>query len=271
MKLAFTTDLHLNFCDDRNFQAFCKEVLAEKPDALVVTGDTAEAQCLDKYLKKLKTFLKIPIYFVLGNHDFYNGSVVGVREQMSVLMKRTDDLHYLPEPGPIEIAPGVCILGVDGWGDCRLGSAMGIGNRIPWLNDWECIAELWPYRNDRMALAEQVEELGRQDAQQAKDWVNKALKDYDHLVFATHVPPFKSACTYNGAPSEVSWLPWFCCYSVGEVLREAMEANPDKQMTVLCGHTHGYSQVSILPNLSVHTGTAEYRFPELQCVYDFGE
>ncbi|MEA3468158.1 MAG: hypothetical protein U9R57_08050 [Thermodesulfobacteriota bacterium] len=43
-----------------------------------------------------------------------------------------------------------------------------------------------------------------------------------------------------------------------------MSAYPDRQMTVLCGHTHSSGQVTILPNLLVKTGGAEYGSPMIQ-------
>jgi hypothetical protein len=41
-------------------------------------------------------------------------------------------------------------------------------------------------------------------------------------------------------------------------------AAPDRQMTVLCGHTHGSSEAEILPNLRVLTGGAVYGNPCVQ-------
>ncbi|MCI0390151.1 MAG: hypothetical protein MOB07_15475 [Acidobacteria bacterium] len=44
----------------------------------------------------------------------------------------------------------------------------------------------------------------------------------------------------------------------------SMRAQPDCQMSVLCGHTHGAGEARILPNLNVITGGAEYGSPGLQ-------
>ena len=43
-----------------------------------------------------------------------------------------------------------------------------------------------------------------------------------------------------------------------------MEQHPDKEMLVLCGHTHGAGEAQILPNLRVLTGNAEYGKPVVQ-------
>jgi predicted MPP superfamily phosphohydrolase len=47
-----------------------------------------------------------------------------------------------------------------------------------------------------------------------------------------------------------------------------MEANLDKELLVLCGHTHGEGEAQILPNLKVLTAGAEYGKPRLQGVIE---
>ena len=47
-------------------------------------------------------------------------------------------------------------------------------------------------------------------------------------------------------------------------LRDVMAAHPDKEMLVLCGHTHGAGECQVLPNLRVLTGGAEYGRPTVQ-------
>jgi Icc protein len=84
------------------------------------------------------------------------------------------------------------------------------------------------------------------------------------LIWVTDIPPFKEACWHEGHISDEDWLPHFTCKAVGDVLRDAMRARPDRQMRVLCGHTHGAGEARILPNLNVKTGGAEYGNPNLQ-------
>ena len=84
------------------------------------------------------------------------------------------------------------------------------------------------------------------------------------------MPPFREACWHEGRISDDDWLPHFTCKAVGDVLSEAMRARPDRQMTVLCGHTHGAGEAEILPNLRVSTGGAVYGEPEVQRVFEVG-
>ena len=78
------------------------------------------------------------------------------------------------------------------------------------------------------------------------------------------MPPFREASWHAGAISAPDWLPFFSCQVVGEVLKATMQAHPDKELTVLCGHTHGSGRADVLPNLTVITGGAVYGNPKLQ-------
>jgi hypothetical protein len=89
------------------------------------------------------------------------------------------------------------------------------------------------------------------------------------VILATHIPPFKEATWNEGQLSDADFLPFFACKAVGDVLVEIMHIYPHRQLTVLCGHTHGRGQAQILDNLLVLTGGAEYGKPEVQQVFEF--
>ena len=77
MRFAWLTDIHLNFCPGR-VQELLDRVDATEPDAVLIGGDIAEAPDVTGYLQRFAT-LNRPVYFVLGNHDFYRGSIRQVR------------------------------------------------------------------------------------------------------------------------------------------------------------------------------------------------
>lgn len=80
MRVAWLTDLHLNFCDDGSTERFYKTIEAARPDVLLIGGDTHEAAGLAGSLEAIAQRFQIPTYFVLGNHDYYHGStsVIGL-------------------------------------------------------------------------------------------------------------------------------------------------------------------------------------------------
>ena len=82
MKLIWTTDIHLDFVDPVKLDAFCCRITVLKPDVVLIGGDIAESMNLVNILLTLERQIKCPIYFVLGNHDYYHGSIGDVREQV---------------------------------------------------------------------------------------------------------------------------------------------------------------------------------------------
>jgi len=109
-----------------------------------------------------------------------------------------------------------------------------------------------------------LNQLGDDSTSCIKKRLPEAFKNYEYILFISHVPPFKESCWHMGEISDDDWLPHFSCKSMGNALVEAMRNYPDKQMMVLCGHTHSSGEAQILPNLLVKTGQAEYGAPELQ-------
>jgi hypothetical protein len=123
---------------------------------------------------------------------------------------------------------------------------------------WEEFVATQPARFDlmRRLAAEAASHLDRV--------VRLALDRHRHVVVLTHFPPFAQACWYRGARSDPDWLPHLSATIVGDVLEAAMTARPDREMTVLSGHTHTAHERRILANLTVRTGAARYGRPVLQ-------
>jgi 3',5'-cyclic-AMP phosphodiesterase len=72
----------------------------------------------------------------------------------------------------------------------------------------------------------------------------------------------------RGRISDDNWLPHSTCKAGGDVLADAMRKHPDREMTVLCGHTLGAGEAQILPNVRVSTGGAVYGNPTVQRVIE---
>src|SRR5262245_54018805 len=104
MRLAWATDVHLNFLSSHELADFARALDASSADAILLTGDIAEAPSLERLLVALGRALKRPIYFVLGNHDFYHGSIAEVRSKAAALSRSSPWLRWLPAVAPIELA-----------------------------------------------------------------------------------------------------------------------------------------------------------------------
>jgi predicted phosphohydrolase len=263
MRLAWCTDIHLNFLEDEGVGRFCETILAHEPDAVVITGDISEAPALEGHLLALADALKLPIYFVLGNHDFYRGSIKSVRAAMRSLVAKRPELSWMPAAGVVPLGKDAALVGHDGWYDGRFGD---FARSRVMLNDYLHIDELaYLPKAERLA---RIQALADEAATHFTETLPGALDRFAHVVIATHVPPFKEACWHEGRISDDQWLPHFSSRAVGEALLAAMRDRADRKMTVLCGHTHGRGTIEPLPNMIVHTGGAEYGAPEVQLVLE---
>lgn len=276
MRLAWATDIHLDFLPDEGVRAFAGELARTGADALALSGDLSHAELLEHHLRLLSQGFPGPIWFVLGNHDYYGSSIAAVRAAVAELGARRPRLRWLPAAGVVELSERTAMIGVDGWGDARRGAP---DRTTVTLNDFfhieDLAAEIPPAARavpsllvggDRRALHRKLHALGAAEAAALRPLL--AAATHEHVLVVTHVPPFPEACWYEGRVSDDDWLPYFCCAAVGEVLRERALAAPDRRFTVLCGHTHGDGEAQLLPNLRVLTGAAVYRRPALQRVLE---
>lgn len=263
-RVAWLTDLHLEFVSSPSrVNVLCESVRDTAPDCVLLGGDTGIASSVEQYLLTLEERLQVPIYFVLGNHDFYHGSIKRVRDLAARLSKNSRRLHWMPAEGVVELTAKTALIGHGGWADGRLGN--GINSSVQ-LNDYLLIEELTGLHIRKRF--EKLNDLGDEAAEYIRGVLSEALRDYRNVLLLTHVPPFKNAAWYRGRVCDDEYLPHFACKAVGDVLVGVMETHPESNLAVLCGHTHDGGEAEILPNLHVKTGRAKYGEPNLQEVIE---
>ncbi len=273
-RLAWLTDLHLNFVDDNfvddvdenGIHAFLHTITEANPDAVLIGGDITDAPRLIATLRLIETVLQRPIYFVLGNHDYYHGSIRGVRQMVCELAERSEYLTYLPAAGVVSFGEDTALVGHGGWGDGRLGD---FANSWVVLNDYVLIEEL--ARMPKAELLHRLNHLGDEAAAYLTSVIPRAFESHRRVILLTHVPPFKSACWHEGQISDDNFLPHFTCKAVGDALLHVIDEQPaGKELLVLCGHTHGAGEAVIRENVRVLTGGSEYGAPAIQRVFEVG-
>jgi predicted MPP superfamily phosphohydrolase len=116
MRLAWLTDIHLNFVDAVNRRHFL-ETIESQADSFAISGDIAESPSIIGVLTEMKEILQKPIYFVLGNHDFYRGSIEKTRGEVAKLAEQCELLTYLTATGVVELSRQTALVGHDGWAD----------------------------------------------------------------------------------------------------------------------------------------------------------
>lgn len=265
MKMLWLTDIHLNFLDKEQRLLFYQDIVKMKGDGLLISGDIAEADSIATILQEMCQAVKKPIYFVLGNHDYYRSHVDGVHVQMKQLMQAEPLLHWWSACGIIAINTGVVLVGQDGWADGRLGS---YHHSSVALNDSRMIADLFQKKIlGKNYLLEKMQQLADEDTKQLSDKLQQAIKQQPNkVIVVTHVPPFKETCLYEGKISSDDYLPFFGSKAMGDVLMAVAQESPNTQFLVLCGHTHHECVYQPMDNLCVRVGGVDYFQPKVQDV-----
>ncbi len=264
MKLAWATDIHLDHASEAVDEAFCADIADSGAEALLIGGDIGEASNLVRWLHFVSERVRLPVYFVLGNHDYYGSDIATVRARMRTLDSAW--AKWLPHAELVELSEHTALVGHGGWGDARFGNF----EAPALLSDYFVIQDLrestgggnaLAVLNNLPALERKLGELGGDAAATLLPFYRDALERFDEVLVLTHVPPFREACWHEGRISDDAWLPGFTCKAMGQMLIEGARDHPDREVTVLCGHTHGSGEARILKNLVAITGEARYGAP----------
>ena len=261
MQLAWVTDPHFNFTTPETARGLLAEITDSGAAGLLLSGDIAEAHDVCQWLWWLSDTLTVPIFFVLGNHDYYKGSIPAVRAAVAACSAEDEQLTWLSHSSPVWLTPTTALIGHGGWGDAHLGRWMLTPVR---LNDHQLIAELSGL--PRALLRQRLHDLGAEAARHLHTQLSEAVETAEQVIVLTHVPPFEGACWHDGAISSPDWLGDFTCASTGAVIARFASKNPGIRFQVFCGHTHGAGVYRHSNNLTVTTGAARYRQPAMQAL-----
>lgn len=206
----------------------------------IIVGDITDSRYLIETLDIIRSRVAVPIYFVLGNHDYYHSSFSTVSRRV----KKYCDMHasvvYLTRSKPLIYLGdlGLAVVGDDGWGDGKNGC--GIKSEAA-LNDFMLIEELKEAVSiSGECLFKKLSKLGRDSAIRMRHKLRK-IHQVRNVIIVTHVPPFVEASRYNGNISEPDFLPFFSNAQMGEVIEQGI--SDEQNAIVLCGHTHDAADI----------------------------
>lgn len=268
-KIAWCTDIHLDhFHDsDRNVIIKLGESLIERqPEAVLITGDISVSSKLIYHLSALEKVVQRPVYFVLGNHDYYGSTIEKIRESMRDISNLSQYLKYLPMTPYVSLSPNTALIGHDGWYDASCGDV----GRSPFImRDWQVIGDYvregvlphgLPDYNKIIAISRK---LAYESVLHVSNSIKTAVKYHKNIIIATHFPPFEESHAGNRRTDNIGVRPWYTSKIMGETLLRAAAAYPQINFEVFSGHSHGKFEGKIANNLHCHVGQSDYGQPQL--------
>ena len=279
MNVLWLSDLHLNWLSRTDAEQFVRSIDTSDADIAVVCGDTCmpaseeEQELGHNQSGLLGIDTDIPVFYVLGNHDFYGSSSSDVRVQLlnEIHLSAAENPRlaqcYLAACGnPIWLSEDTCIFGHDGWYDGRAGN---YEHSYVMLNDFSQIGDFTRLLGGKHTRLNRMQVLADFGTEHIESMLHRAvLQGYKKFICVTHVPPFVESSRYGDRPTGDDFLPFFCNFLLGERLRKFMLQHPEHELTVFCGHTHTAVDIQILDNLRVLVAGAEYGHPEVQGVVE---
>ena len=259
-RYIWLTDTHFNFLEDAALVEFFLSLEEKRADGIFLTGDVSTGPHLVKHLTFLEKIVKKPIYFVLGNHDYYRVTFSEIENSMVELMQSNSRLHYLSLSNPISLSSEVALVGHDGWYDAQWRDPL-----TPFIFIWD-----WYFIKDFRMLFGTEERMSfmRSLAKKASSFIVKNLKQafetHSTVYMLTHFPPWPEESDRYFGLVEKFWMPYNSSKMMADSLTSLMASYPDKKLVILAGHTHIKKQMKISDNIEIRVGDAEFGKPQIQ-------
>lgn len=264
-RILWLTDLHLDRADLINKRLLYDGLAGIEYDIAVITGDISTSSQLQTHLLEIAhACYPRPVYFVLGNHDYYGSGLAEVDQGVEQICQQTENLHVMDGSQVIDLGCGVGLIGHRGWADARAGNGESTRVQNPDRNhikDFEGLNTNEMIRKMRL--------LGDESARCMRRTLRSALCRFPHVVILTHVPPLDGVVMYNSKPCDLERIPHFANLSLGFAIRGITRSYPHRKVTVLCGHSHSGHVCDILYNLTMRVGEARTGKPDIQDVLIF--
>jgi len=262
MTLDWITDPHLDHLPSSDeLIKFVQQLNSRNSDGLLLTGDIAESNTLYDYLGILSGAYQRPIYFVLGNHDYYGNWMKETHAHVRAVCGATPAgiLNWMPNVGVVMLSPRTALVGHGGMYDGQAGKPgleMAMTDFFMPGGNFDMIRAL---ELGSRHLFKLLLKLGHECGEHIKKTVREAARQgARRILVLTHVPPFLEASYFRGSPSEPTHAPFYVNKGLGDALLELSSELPKVRLEVFAGHTHGPRTYHAAQNLVVRVGSARY-------------
>lgn len=252
-RFLWATDLHLNFLNRYNIINFLLSIHRANVDGVFITGDISTGNKLVEHLSWMESIIKKPIYFTLGNHDFYESDIFSVKNSLKKLT--ISNLKYLTQNETnISLTKDIALIGHDGWYDSRWREPL---TSLVFMWDWFFIKDFRSLVSnyDRMNL---IRKLADEAAESISNKLKKALEDHSTVYLLTHYPPWPEKHYLFGEIAEKFWSPYNSSKILANTLKSIMDDHPGKNLIILAGHVHVKRNEMITPNIQLRVGSGAH-------------
>lgn len=253
-KYLWYTDTHLDKVTPFSLFRFIHHIINENPKGIFLTGDISNGILTPNHLIVLAKFIKCPIYFILGNHDYHFSSFEKTHERIRTACKKYPNLIWLTESDIIPLTPEVALIGTEGWYDAAIGEPKYLKATLDWMviDDFRRL----PSMKERI---EAFRALATKSCDIISDKLEKALEQgYKNIYILTHFPPWKEATRDEGTLMEKFWLPYNVNMRLGKTIEAIMVDRKKRDVTVLAGHTHTDCWIHVSRNIECKVNSAKY-------------
>ena len=217
MKIQLVSDTHYGMHQE------CT-LVNPKANILILAGDIVSHPRNAKYfLTSLRKESDIPVLYVLGNHEFYDGNLYTTVDRYKKALKSIPDVHILEKE--VFEYEGVNFLGMTMWTD--LSDPLVALAAQASLNDYEFI-ERKPGEHIRPSDVDE-------EYQTNKAWLEenlKALRGQENVVITHHAPTVECRNTYYDYERGNVWRRRAFCNELTTLIQQ-------NDIKLWCyGHTH---------------------------------
>jgi len=263
VRLDWITDPHLDHLPgSEELVRFVQQLHSRDSDALLITGDIAEGPTVHDYLGIISGAYQRPVFFVLGNHDYYGDWMSSTHGRVRQVCAAVPPgiLNWMPDAGVVMLSDGVALVGHGGMYDGQEGQPGLQMSMSDFFLPHGIMDMAQALSMGSRHLFDLLLKLGQTCAAHVRENVRQAARlGARRVIVLTHVPPFLEASHFRGRPSEPSHAPFYVNRSLGDTLLELSSELRDVRLEVLAGHTHGPRVYQAAENLVVRVGRARYR------------
>lgn len=253
-KYLWYTDTHLDKVAPWTLIRFIHHIVKQRPHGVFLTGDISTGPTLCFHLRLLAKYIKCPIYFVLGNHDYHFTDIETQHQKLKVMCNEVKNLIWLTDSPVIDLNHEVALIGTEGWYDAQLGNP----DYLKWTLDWMLTKDFrqLPSMKERV---DAFRALAEKSCHLLEDKLEKALaQDFKTVYILTHFPPWKEATRDEGTILEKYYLPYNVNLGLGQMIERVMLDRKKRNVTVLAGHTHCDAWIHVSRNIECKVNKAKY-------------